>query len=182
MGIIDFYLNNEPDDKGRFIKDIWHMKDSQIRFDQTAFNRLFPQDEQIKDDPFNFILSEEDISKLKTDVNLVNSIICSSECFFDFFGFKLNFSGEDIKITKSDSYRGKKIVWLKDSSDKIFVIARALRFFYLVGFEDYSKSLLGLLKSIYNDEKHILKEKTLKLWESYEQPIEKQISEFRLKV
>ncbi len=66
--LISFLQGNTPDDKGRYLKDIWAMDNDQLEMTPDYIQWIFPIDIQSKHNPTAPILDMSDISPFPEDV------------------------------------------------------------------------------------------------------------------
>jgi len=87
--LIAFYKGKAPDNKGRFLYDIWHYSDVQLESTHNYIQWLFPLPEKSRYNPDAPLLNKKfiDVASKKGEVH--NNLITSFELMLRFYGFVL---------------------------------------------------------------------------------------------
>jgi hypothetical protein len=86
MDIYMFLKGLEPDDKGRFIHQIWNFSDNEIERTHDFIQKLFPLNEPSQYNLSKYYIDDPKlIEKLRMDPQIIENIIASMDFMLGFF-------------------------------------------------------------------------------------------------
>ena len=119
--LIAFYLGQSPDNRGRFISDIWAYNHVQLEQVHDFIQWLFPAYEPSMFNPSAPILTQQDISEFKNNTVLRDAVKRSFALMTNFYGFA--FSEDALRKAEKSS-----MLWITPGNHNFLRITRILKF------------------------------------------------------
>lgn len=162
--IKDFYLNQEPNDMGLYLKDIWNFSAWEFENTHDFIQWLFPIEYQSIRNPLAPTITKTDLQEISSNSeireNLMNSLFYAE-----------NFWGLDVKHQKLNRTRPRsfksfdELNWPIVNHHNYLRITRTLHCLKLFGLEKEAIELLNYLESdVYQVYQHVIGDDTLSIW------------------
>lgn len=139
--IIKFYLGERADSKAPSLAVILSWDKSLLEDNHDYIQWLFPLPEPSLFNPSAPLLTDEDIRRFNSDVNLREKLIQSFRLMLDFYGFAF----ADNKIVPSPFLQERSDNWLHPGNHNMMRITRILRSLTLLGCRDQAREFLRAL-------------------------------------
>jgi len=161
--IIDFYNEDETDDKGRDFSDILGFSFKQLESVHDYIQWLFPLTEPSKFNPKAPTLTKADIAAFQSDEFLGLNFRKSFEMMLEFYGLEQD--PESKAIGPAEDLFAKAIAnWLTPDNHNYLRITRILKSMNLLGFKEDAEAFFTALETIYKAKKDVIGETTYKYW------------------
>lgn len=162
--LVQFYLGQGPDNRGRMIDEILAWKDEQIENVHDYIQWLFPLKETSAFNSSAPVLSEADIATFRNNTKVNQKLLLSLAKLIDFYGFMATWESGTYQIVKSKDFQQKSRNWLTRNNHNFLRITRILKSLVLLGSEKHSRILLVALEEVYKDNSKIIGQETLNYW------------------
>ncbi len=162
--LVQFYLGQGPDNRGRMIDEILAWGDEEIEDVHDYIQWLFPLREKSAFNSSAPVLSEADIARFRNDAKANQKLLFSLARLIDFYGFMATWEGGNYQIVKSEDFQQKSRNWLTRYNHNFLRITRILKSVVLLGGEKHSKAFLVVLEEVYKDNSKIIGQETLGYW------------------
>jgi hypothetical protein len=128
--ITEFYLNERPDHKGRFLHDIWQFDRYQQELFHDYIQWLFPLDvPNLRGKP---VLTQEDCRSFAENVQIRKNLLRSFDFMLAFWGIERN----EIQFNTAKNINKRDNYWIKLQNHNQLRISRVIRCLYLCGFAE----------------------------------------------
>jgi hypothetical protein len=151
--IIGFYSGTEPDNRGRYLREIQQWPDEPLESVHDYIQWLFPLPER---SGFNLsapVLNPETIHEFRTRPDLRANLSASFLRMMKFYGFEVR-AGEQVSVVRMPNFATKSARWLSPGNHNHLRITRILRCLTLLGLEPEAKAFFGCLAEIYEEEQN----------------------------
>jgi hypothetical protein len=144
--IVDFYVGSGTDHKLRSWEEIVSQSDDWLEFEHDFIQWLFPLKETSEFSKSAPILTDEDISVLKTELLFRGRMITSLFVMMSFFGLEPKIINNELKFEKDKFYfEERSKVWLSPNNHNYMRITRILKSLCLFGFNKYAETFMQYL-------------------------------------
>jgi hypothetical protein len=151
--ILNFFIDNGTDYKGRTLDEILNMSDTKLEVIHNIIQWVFPLHEKSYHAVDSPVLSEEDIQKINSSIVAKSKMLCCINRFCSFFGIDLEDNEYDKDIVKH---------WCHDGNHNLLRITRIIRSLRLFGEEDLAKKFYSICLKIANENN--INSITLEFW------------------
>jgi hypothetical protein len=165
--LVRFYSGEEPDDRGRFLKQILKWQDHELEYTHDYIQWLFPLKEK---SGFNIdapVVTAATIAAFRKDAVLRMRLRNSLNRMLAFYGMEMSESVPPV-VTRSQSFPDQARNWLNASNHNHLRITRILKSPRLLGLEAESAAFFECLKEIYSEEplkpNRAITETTFRFW------------------
>lgn len=159
--LINFYLGNTVDHRGRKIEDIWQWNDHKLESVHDYIQWLFPLKEKSGFNASAPILTEEDILKFRSTQPLGARLLISFDLLLKFYGYQRR----DHQIIKSKNHDLRITKWLKPYNHNFLRITRILKSLTLLGFSTDSKQFFTCLEELYLENSEVIGARSFDFWQ-----------------
>ncbi len=162
--ITKFYLNEEANHMGLYLKDIWNFSEWEFENTHDFIQWMFPIELQSKHSPEAPIVSSSDLSKLLDNIqfkeNLLHSLFKAENCW----GLEVNH--QRINRTRPRDFKTfDELNWPTAYHHNYLRISRALHCLTLFGLENEAKELLDYLEAnVCEVYEHLIGKETINNW------------------
>lgn len=140
--IVLFLENEIPDEHGRKLSDYWNYGKIRLEAVHTYIQRMFPLDERSSSDSSAPVLTEREISSIKSSDMAIKNIRMSYEKMLNFWQLDAVSKDGNIDWRKSP-------FWLKKGNHNFKRMTRVLKCLQLLGQDDLYNDFLFRLNSLY---------------------------------
>ena len=165
--LIDFYLGQSPDRRGRTIRKIWAFKDDELEAVHDFIQWLFPLAERSGFNPSAPVLDAETIQAFRERPELRANLRVSLERMLRVYGFEL-IEGETLRVMPAPNFAERADNWLSYSNHNHLRITRILKSLCLLGLKEEAEALFRTLDGLYGTERQRtnprISEKTYQFW------------------
>lgn len=163
--IVNFYINNGPDNKDRLLKDMLSWDFEKLEYTHDYIQWLFPLDEESQFNGTAPILNIATISILERNVTFQQNYLQSFQLMLNFYGFELiSTTDAAIKIIPSALLLQNKGNWITPHNHNYLRITRILKSLIIFGKESYAKAFYHALKSLPEEYKEIIGQTSFEYW------------------
>lgn len=149
--LVSFYAGLEPDDSGRFLRDIHVWPDEELERRHDYIQWLFPLRERSCFNPHAPVLEAETIHAFRNGPDLRGNLRTSFVRMLVFYGFTL--AGiSPMRVAPAPSFAERSEVWLTWSNHNHLRITRILKSLKVLGLEEEAASFYWCLADIYKKE------------------------------
>ncbi|MBR8832522.1 MAG: hypothetical protein DSM106950_00370 [Stigonema ocellatum SAG 48.90 = DSM 106950] len=164
--IVPFYLGEQPDTESRMIYEIWAWDFDKLEYTHNYIQWLFPLNEKSS---FNLnapTLNNEVIQKFYTDTRLQKNLLQSLTVLLKFYGLQCKNVNFYNVVIKDENYASRMKQWINFGNHNYLRITRILKCLVSLGCESYAQAFYECLKQIYDEESHLIGNKTFQFWTS----------------
>ncbi len=147
--LIDFYLGQRPDLRGRKIEAIWGWDNVRLEVEHDYIQWLFPLVEKSRFNPDAPVLTAVDIQAFQSSEDLKHRLLTSFKCMLQFYGLQLAEDNGIISITTAETFSQRREDWLSWGNHNHLRITRILTSLRLLGLDDYAQAFFQRLTQIY---------------------------------
>jgi len=162
--LVNFYLGDAPDNRGRMIDEVLSWKDEQLEDVHDYIQWLFPLKEKSAFNSSAPVLSKADINTFRSNPRVNQKLLLSLARLIDFYGFMATWEGGTYQIVKSKDFQQKSRNWLTEYNHNFLRITRILKALVLLGAEKHAKVFLIALEDVYKDSSQVIGQETLRYW------------------
>ncbi|MBI3409488.1 MAG: hypothetical protein HY040_14200 [Planctomycetes bacterium] len=160
MDLIDFYLERAPDDRGRWLHEIWAWDFEALEDVHDYIQELFPLRERSRFQPTAPILDDRIAGEFRTNPMIRANLRKSFDRMLNFYGFRWDEAWT--RIVPAEHFRERSNNWLFPEDHNHLRITRILKSLTLCGLEAEAREFLeALLAAV--DEQSVTWE-TLQFW------------------
>lgn len=145
--IVEFYLGNQPDDRGRWLHDIWHWDDARLEMLHNYIQVLFPNREESFFNAWAPVLDDATVAAFRRDERLRNNLGASFERMLRFYG--LSADPQSGKIVRAADFPDKARNWIDPYNHNYRRITRILKCLTDLGLADRARAFLACLEELY---------------------------------
>jgi hypothetical protein len=164
--ILNFYLGEEPDHRGRFLHQIQQWSDASLESVHDYIQWLFPLRER---SAFNIaapVLSLEAVTAFRSRADLQQNLRKSFLRMLSFYGLQLNSPSNE--VVRERDFEAKAAHWLTAGNHNHLRITRILKCLSLLGLEAEAHAFFRCLAHIYQEQQHksepTITEETFAYW------------------
>lgn len=160
--IVEFYLGNRPDFRGRWLHDIWRWDDDRLEMLHNYIQVLFPTREASLFNAWAPVLDDATVAAFRRDERLRNNLAASFERMLRFYGFLSDpLSGE---IVRAADFPRQARNWIGPYNHNYRRITRILTCLTELGLADRARAFLDCLEDVYARHGTAIGEETLAYW------------------
>jgi len=164
--IIEFYLGNIPDNRGRTLEQIWKKHHQWLEATHDYIQWLFPLTKRSQFNTNAPILIASDIQRFQASEELRNRLAQSLNLMLDFYGLSCEENEVGVaSIRLSKTFPERKQVWLHWGNHNHLRITRILKSLKLLGLEVHAQAFFKCLEQIYLAERDQITTLTYSLWQ-----------------
>ncbi|MFO1500025.1 MAG: opioid growth factor receptor-related protein [Verrucomicrobiota bacterium] len=163
--LVRFYLGEQPDSRGRFIREILSWTDAQLEDVHDYIQWLFPTRSPSPVNPEAPVLDDDQIRDFLYDDRLQGQVVVAFKRMMAFYGFEV-LDRDDVRIARAPHWNVASRQWLTHGNHNFLRLTRILTCLRLVGLKTYSRALLEALTSVYQQEGECIGRKTMEFWQS----------------
>lgn len=141
MNLIDFYLGNAPDHRGRMLDDLLRWSDQKLEAGHDFIQVLFPLPEPSERIPNAPVLDAASQAEFQRNPLIQKNLLRSLQLMLRFYGFQLN--GRDV-VTAAD-FDVRAANWRFAGDHNHYRITRILKCLTICGLRDHSTAFLDAL-------------------------------------
>lgn len=173
--IVDFYLSNQPDYLGRWLRDIWRWDDDRLEWSHNYIQVLFPNREESLFNAWAPVLDEQTIAAFHDDPRLRQNLAASLDLMLRFYGLATD--GPSGKIVRAADFPYKARNWIDPHNHNYRRITRILKCLRALGLEDRAAAFFDALKDIYAEWAADIGRESLAYWREAVRPPEEEAGE-----
>ena len=149
--LLGFYSDEEPDNRGRFLREIQNWPDDELERTHDYIQWLFPLDEP---SGFNLnapTLNAYTINRFRSDAGLRRRLQTSLVRMLAFYGLEMS-ATVPLRVNCAASFPERAENWLTPSNHNHLRITRILKSLCLLGLEDQACAFFRFLEDLYKME------------------------------
>jgi hypothetical protein len=148
--LLRFYRGEGPDDRGRFIHDIWSWDVDRLERTHDYIQWLFPLTEPSGVNPGAPLLDARTIAAFAGELRLREHVGRSLALMLDFYGYRMAPAGEELTVEPTADQAVRQAVWLTPLNHNFLRITRILRSATLLGLGREARALHAALARLYH--------------------------------
>ena len=145
--IIEFYLGHQPDDRGRWLHDVWTWDDTRLEMLHNYIQVLFPNRDESLFNGWAPVLDDDTVAAFQREERLRNNLATSFERMLRFYG--LSADPQSGKIVRRPDFPEKARNWIEPYNHNYRRITRILKCLTDLGLADRARAFLACLEEIY---------------------------------
>lgn len=146
-GIIAFYLNQQRNDRGKTIQDIWNYDYTQLEDDHSFIQWMFPTDRPSNYNSTAPLVTEEIRRAFQTNETLKGGLLRSYEKMLDFYGFQRD--PETGEVTRASNFDVRSRNWLRAGNHNLLRIDRIINSLALLSLHGEAECFYRALEDLY---------------------------------
>jgi hypothetical protein len=160
--IVEFYLGNRPDYRGRWLHDIWRWDDTRLEMMHNYIQVLFPTREESLFNAWAPVLDDATVAAFRQDARLRNNLATSFERMLRFYG--LASDPQSGKVVRADDFAQQARNWIDPYNHNYRRITRILTCLAELGLADRARAFLACLEDIYTRHGEDIGAESLAYW------------------
>ena len=148
--IIDFYVGQYPDHRGRLLSEIQNWNFDQLEDVHDFIQWLFPLPEPSPVNPAAPTLDRATIEEFRRRPDLQAALLVSFRTMLAFYGLELT-SEAPPQIQRGPNFAERSANWLSPNNHNHLRITRILRALRLLGLEAHAQAFFAALDAVYKE-------------------------------
>jgi hypothetical protein len=148
--LLRFYRDEGPDDRGRFIHDIWTWDGDRLERTHDYIQWLFPLTEPSGANQAAPLLDAGTIAAFAGEVRLREHLGRSLALMLGFYGYRMARAGEELTVEATPDQSVRQAVWLTPFNHNFLRITRILRSATLLGLGGEARAFHSALAHLYH--------------------------------
>jgi hypothetical protein len=148
--LLRFYRDEGPDDRGRFIHDIWSWDADRLERTHDYIQWLFPLTEPSGVNPAAPLLDSPTIAAFTGDARLREHVGRSLALMVGFYGYRISTADGTLTLEGTVDQAARRHVWLTPFNHNFLRITRILRSTTLLGLAGEARAFYSELARLYH--------------------------------
>ncbi len=164
--ILRFYRQEAPDDRGRFLHEIWRWDHEKLEQVHDYIQWLFPTPGRSAFNPGAPVLTPDVITEFQDDETLRARLRHSLETMLGFYGLQPSEGDAAVSISRETNFAERSRNWLSPGNHNLLRLTRILESTRVLGLERYSAALFRALEEIHHSAPGRISAETLRYWKN----------------
>jgi hypothetical protein len=165
--IVDFYRGQTRHPGGVSIETIWEWDDSQLEYEHTYIQWLFPLREPSRAVPGSPTITEAEVGEFQSDPGLRERVLRSLRVMLGFYGFAMHPAADcagGTAIVPASDFDAKSRNWLRPMNHNHLRITRILKSLTILGLKREALEWFAALQRVYVANTDLIGRTTYEYW------------------
>ncbi|MDO8630409.1 MAG: opioid growth factor receptor-related protein [Phycisphaerales bacterium] len=162
--LLDFYEGRGEDHRGRTLSDVHRFPVELLEHEHDYIQWLFPLRSPSPVNPEAPTLSEQDITRFRSDDTLKARLRQSLELMLDFYGLRMSERDGVAVVGRANTFALRAENWLTPGNHNFLRITRILKSLTILGQGSLARAFLECLATIFDDHRGIIGDRTWRFW------------------